>query len=97
MSERGGLGLTLDETGEPTVEDPNHGSGYDASKVGCLVDAVCVGACVEENASYDLGMWMSVKKGWGKSKGYLRGACQKILLVQEGYRYTTAISSKSRK
>lgn len=56
MKEEVWEGLTLDETGEPAVENPNHGSRYDASKVGCLVDAVSVGACVEENAGYDLGV-----------------------------------------
>jgi hypothetical protein len=47
--------LTLDETGEPAVEDPDHRGAYDASKIGRLIDAVSVGVVVEEDTGYDLG------------------------------------------
>ena len=53
-SRRTGGGLTSDETGEPAVEDPDHRSAYDASKIWCLVDAVSVGVVVEEDTGYDL-------------------------------------------
>ena len=61
LRERGGL--TSNETGEPAVEDPDHRSAYDTSKVRRLVDAVSVSFIVEEDTGYDLRLKREFRRG----------------------------------